>query len=80
VLRKLDQTLDALHRSNEIAGEVRDQLSAEIEAGKIILKSPKPDRRMIDLLLIQPLKYIIDKGAGAIIADLARAALEAVLK
>jgi hypothetical protein len=36
-------------KSNEIAGEVRDKVVAEMNAGMTILKSPKPDPRVIEI-------------------------------
>jgi hypothetical protein len=40
----LDAVLHELPRSNEIAGEARDQVVAELEAGRRLLTAPKPDR------------------------------------
>ena len=40
----IHELTDELRRSNEIAGEAREKLLAEIRAGIEILKSPKPDR------------------------------------
>jgi hypothetical protein len=59
---------------------VRDQLSAEINAGTTLLKAPKVNRNWIDLLLVKPLKYIAEKGGSAVIGRLATAALEWLLK
>jgi hypothetical protein len=39
--KKLDELLALLRRSNEISGEVRDQLIAEIAAGRTLLTAPK---------------------------------------
>jgi hypothetical protein len=72
--------LQDVRRSNEIAGEVRDQLKAEITAGSTLLTAPKVNRDWIDLLLIKPLKYIAEKGGSAAIGKLATAALEWLLK
>jgi hypothetical protein len=55
-------------------------LAAEIEAGTAIAKSPKPDRKMINLLLIRPLKYVAERAGSAIISKLATAALELLFK
>jgi hypothetical protein len=51
---KMDELLGHLRHSNEISGEVRDKLLGELTAGMAILKSPKPDPKMIDLLLKRP--------------------------
>ena len=77
---KLDELLEAIRRSNEISGEVRDQLKAEITAGRTLLKAPKVDRNWIDLLLVKPLKYVIEKGGSAVIGKLATAALDWLFK
>ena len=76
----MGQLLAEMRKSNEIAGEVRDKLVAEIKAGMTILNSPKPDRRVIDVWLIRPLKYILDKAAGTVIGKLAGSALELLIK
>jgi hypothetical protein len=72
---KIDELLSELRRSNEIAGDVRDKLVGEITAGMAILRAPKSDPKMVDLLLVQPLKYIEDKAAGPVIGAAALAAL-----
>jgi hypothetical protein len=46
---KLDEVLSLLRRSNEISGEVRDQLAAEVSAGKALLAAPKMDPGLIDV-------------------------------
>jgi hypothetical protein len=76
----MGQLLAEMRKSNAIAGEVRDKLIAEINAGMTILKSPKPTRGLIDLLLVRPLKYIAEKAAGATIGGLAGAALTVLLR
>jgi hypothetical protein len=80
--RKFGETMDRLlielRQSNTIAGEVRDKLIAEMEAGLRILTSPKPDPKLIEVLLMRPLKYIGDKAAGPVIAALALAALATI--
>lgn len=68
---KLDELIDELRRSNQISAEVRDQLRAEITAGKALLAAPKPNRNLIELLLLRPLKYLADKAGSAIITKLA---------
>jgi hypothetical protein len=73
---KMSQLLAEMGKSNAIAGEVRDKLNAEIGAGMTILKSPKPDRRVIEVWLLRPLRYIVEKAAGAVIGKLAGYALE----
>lgn len=77
---KVDELLDALRHSNELAGEVRDKIVAEIRAGLEILKSPKPDRQQVEVLLVRTLKYVADKAAGPVIGAIALAALAALGK
>jgi len=72
---KLDALVTELRRSNEISGEVRDQLLAEITAGKALLTAPKPNATLIELLLKRPLTFIAKQGAGTIIGTIATAAL-----
>jgi hypothetical protein len=82
--RELDDTmgqlLAELRKSNEIAGEVRDKLVAEMQAGMTTAKSPKPDRQVIEIWLLRPLKYICDKAAGSVIGKLAGAAMELLIR
>jgi hypothetical protein len=49
VAAKLDEVIKLLRGSNEIAGETRDQLIAEIKAGRAVLDAPKPDPKLIEL-------------------------------
>jgi hypothetical protein len=72
---KITEVCDLLRRSNEISGETRDKLVAEMAAGMALLKSPKPDPKMIQLLLRRTLVYIAEKGSGAIIGAVAVSAL-----
>jgi hypothetical protein len=74
----MKELLGELRQSNMIAGEVREQLAGEMEAGTKILTAPKADPKMIDILLVRPLKYIAEKAAGSIISKVALAALEAL--
>ena len=76
----LDDLLDHLRGSNQISIEARRQAIAEISAGEEILTAEKPDRGLVELLLIRPLKWIVEKGAGTIISGLATKALELLFK
>jgi hypothetical protein len=64
-----------MRRSNEIAGEPRDQLVAEMRAARALLEAPKPDPKSIEILLIRPLKWKGEKGGRAIVGALAVEAL-----
>jgi hypothetical protein len=77
---KMGELFAELRKSNEIAGEVRDKLIAEMNAGITILKSPKPDRQVIDQWLVRPLKYIAEKVAGTVIGALATTAVRILLR
>ncbi len=72
---KLDDVIGLLRSSNEISGEVRDQLIAEIRAGQALLEAPKPDPELIDILLKRPLLFIGKTASGAVIGATATAAL-----
>ena len=72
---KMGELIGLMRQSNEIAGETRDKLIAEITAGIAILKSPKPDPKMVELLLKRPLVFIAEKAGGAVISVVAVAAL-----
>jgi hypothetical protein len=72
---KLDAILTQLRGHNEIAGEVRNQLIAEIQAGRLILASPRPDPNLIKTLLVGPLKYLALAAASGVIGECANEAL-----
>jgi hypothetical protein len=72
----INQLLSSLKSSNEIAGDVRQQIEREILAGVEIVQSPKPNKRLLEILLLRPLRYIAEKAAGASIGHMAVAALE----
>jgi hypothetical protein len=74
----ITELLAELRRSNTMAGETGAKLMGEIEAGMAILRAPKPDPKMVELLLARPLKYIADKAAGPVIGACALAALAAL--
>ena len=69
-----------LRQSKEISGEVRDQIISELRAGRELLHAPKPQRDLIDLLLVKPLKWVAEKSGSAIIGKLAKDALEWLLR
>ena len=77
---KLDELIRLLRQSNEIAGETRDQLIAEITAGRVILTAPKPDRNLLDVLLVRPLLYLANRGTSAVVGVLADEALHLLLR
>jgi hypothetical protein len=82
--RNFDTTINGLVNrlsvSNEISGDVRGQLLAEIAAGREALKAPKVNRDLIKLLLIGPLTFLAKTVASSIIGTLAGQALELLMK
>lgn len=78
--KNLEALIGELHRSNEISGEVREQLVSELWAGREIIGAPKPQRALIDLLLVGPLKWLSEKSGSAIIGKLAADALDWLLR
>jgi hypothetical protein len=72
--------VNQLSESNEISGDLRKQLQAEIAAGREVLKAPKANRDLIKLLLIEPLTFIAKAVAGSVIGILAGEALEWLMK
>ena len=78
--KNLEALIGELNRSNEISGEVRDQLVSELWAGREIIGAPKPQRDLIDLLLVRPLKWLIEKSGSAMVGKLAGDALEWLIK
>jgi hypothetical protein len=78
--QSMDALIGKLRRSNEISGEAREQLISELRAGRELLNGPKPQRDLTDLLLVKPLKWLLEKSGSAIIGKLAGAALDWLLK
>jgi hypothetical protein len=76
---KLDDLVREMRHSNEIAGETRDQLIAELQAGRDLLIAPKADRKWVDALLVHPLKWLAEKAGSAIVGGLALEALKLLL-
>ena len=78
--KNLEALIGELLGSNEISGEARDQLVCELWAGREIIGAPKPQRALIDLLLVGPLKWLSEKSGSAIIGKLAADALDWLLR
>lgn len=77
---KLDALVFELRKSNEINGEIRDKLRSDLGGGKEIIAGPKPQRGLVDLLLLGPLKWLAEKSGSAVIGKLATDVLELLLK
>lgn len=60
---KVDDLLPLLRESNEFSSDVRDQLIAEILAGRALLGAPKADPILLERFLANPLKYIAKKSS-----------------
>jgi hypothetical protein len=73
--KNFQASIDELRKSNEIWGELRDKLLSELRAGEEIITGPKPQRDLIELLLVKPLKWLAEKSGSAVIAKLALDAL-----
>jgi hypothetical protein len=72
---KVDDLLTLLRASSEFSGEVRDQLIAEILAGRALLGAPKADPILLERFLANPLKYIVKKRSHTPIGALTVAML-----
>jgi hypothetical protein len=72
----LSALIDQLRRSNAIAGDLRDQLIAEMRAGFELLEAPKPSRTQLYVLLFTPLKYLGKKAADVAIGNIATRTIE----
>jgi hypothetical protein len=77
--QNLETLIAQLGRSNEFAGEARDQVVAELRAGREILTAPKPQRDLVHLLLLRPLKWVAAKAGSEVIASLTKKALDWLL-
>ena len=78
--KNLEALISELLGSNEISGEVRDQLVCELWAGREIIGAPKPQRDLIDLLLVRPLIWLIENSGSAMVSKLAGDALVWLIK
>jgi hypothetical protein len=67
---KVDDLLTLLRETNEFSGEVRDQLIAEILAGRALVGAPKADPILLERFLTTPLKYIAKKSSETAIGEL----------
>jgi hypothetical protein len=72
---KVDDLLTLLRESNAFSGEVRDQLIAEILAGRTLLGAREVDPILLERLLAGPLKYIAKKSSETPIGALTVAML-----
>jgi hypothetical protein len=78
--KNLEALISELLGSNEISGEVRDQLVCELWAGREIIGAPKPQHDLIDFLLVRPLIWLIENSGSAMISKLAGDALVWLIK
>jgi hypothetical protein len=77
---KLDEVIRLLGQSNQIVGETRDQLIAEIGAGRLVLASPRPDRSLVQTRLVHPLTWIIAAAGAGIVGTCASDALHLLIQ
>jgi hypothetical protein len=54
-----------LFGAGEIGEPEKDQLTQWLKAGRAILTAPKPDRELLDTLLVHPLKEIASTAPSA---------------
>jgi hypothetical protein len=64
----------AVRQSNEVAREVGDKLAAELKAGQEYIAGPKPSRKVLDLLLVNPLVWAALGFSGAFLGEAAKLA------
>jgi hypothetical protein len=76
---RLEAVFDALRGNNDLSPEVKGQLLAELKAGRQILEAPKPERNLVDLLLVRPLQWAAEKAGSVAFGDLAKRALDFLL-
>ncbi len=77
---KMDGFIAAVRQSNEVAREVGDKLVAELKAGQEYIAGPKPSRKVLDLLLVNPLVWAALGFAGTFVGEAAKLAFKALLK
>jgi hypothetical protein len=77
---KLDGFIGAVQQSNEVAREVSNKLIAELKAGREYIAGPKPSRKVLDLLLVNPLLWAALGFAGTFVGEAAKLAFKALLK
>ena len=73
VLAKLDELVAAVEATNDFPGEpeFKEQLIAELSAGRRLLEAAKVRVRAAREALAPPLKWILEKAGGAIIGKIA---------
>lgn len=76
----IERLCSAIQESNQIAREVGDKMAAEFRAGLEYIAGPKPSRKVVDLLLVNPLYAAAAIFAGSVVAELAKLALKALFK
>ena len=60
--------------------ELRAKLVAELTAGQTLFKGPKPQRSLVNILLLHPLESILVIAGTTIVAELAKEALHLLLQ
>jgi hypothetical protein len=70
----------AIEQSSHTSPERASKLTAELQAGLKIIEGPKPAQKLIELLLTYPLAATGTIFAGTAVAELARHAVELLLK
>jgi hypothetical protein len=76
----IDRLCLAIQQSNQVAREVGDKLVAELRAGLEYVAGPKPSRKVLDLLLVNPLYAAAAIFASTAVVELAKVAIKALFK
>jgi hypothetical protein len=67
---KLNQLIEDMPRRPppDIGDDVKTQITQELIAGRALLGAPRADPKLVEILLLHPLEYLVDKaddsGAG----------------
>ena len=73
-IEKIDELIHAVEQSNDFPGdpELKEQVVAELSAGRKLLEAAKVGVAAVRETLGPPLKWIMEKSAGAAIGIMAR--------
>jgi hypothetical protein len=67
--------IEELRGSNELDADAKGQLTGELRAGLEIVKTPKPERNVVQAFLVRPLQWIAKEFVSGSIRALAATAL-----
>jgi hypothetical protein len=79
VLRRLDQLIDKIKAINDYEdAEDKEERLAELSAGKTLLQASRARVHAVWLVLVPALVWLIEKFAGGIVSEIAKATLQLV--